>query len=49
MTLGIVTGKTRRSLDISLEVLQMRNLFNAIIAGDDVKQSKPYPEDIYKA
>lgn len=44
MTLGIVTGKARRSLDISLQVLQMEKLFDVIITGDDVEQPKPHPD-----
>lgn len=47
--LGIVTGKARRSLDISLKALQMDHLFDAIITGDDVIKPKPHPEGIIKA
>ncbi|WP_064093880.1 HAD family hydrolase [Rossellomorea aquimaris] len=47
--LGIVTGKARRSLDISLTLLRMNNLFDVIITGDDVKFPKPHPEGIIKA
>jgi pyrophosphatase PpaX len=47
--LGIVTGKARRSLDISLRALQMDNLFEVIITGDDVTKPKPHPEGIIKA
>ncbi|RXJ00228.1 HAD family hydrolase [Anaerobacillus alkaliphilus] len=47
--LGIVTGKARRSLDISLEALQMNDLFDVIITGDDVIQPKPHPEGVIKA
>jgi pyrophosphatase PpaX len=49
MKLGIVTGKARRSLDISLNALQMDNLFDVIITGDDVTKPKPHPEGIIKA
>ncbi|MGD6796012.1 HAD family hydrolase [Metabacillus indicus] len=47
--LGIVTGKARRSLDISLTLLRMNDLFDVIITGDDVKSPKPHPEGINKA
>jgi pyrophosphatase PpaX len=44
--LGIVTGKARRSLDISLENLGLNNIFDVIVTGDDVKFPKPHPEGI---
>ncbi|WP_164669975.1 HAD family hydrolase [Virgibacillus doumboii] len=47
--IGIVTGKARRSLDISLKALQMDKLFEIIITGDDVVKPKPHPEGIIKA
>ena len=47
--IGIVTGKARRSLDISLKALQMDTLFEVIITGDDVVDPKPHPEGIIKA
>lgn len=47
--LGIVTGKARRSLDISLNALQMTNFFDVIVTGDDVKKPKPHPEGVVKA
>ncbi|QOK30106.1 HAD family hydrolase (plasmid) [Cytobacillus oceanisediminis] len=47
--LGIVTGKARRSLDISLDCLGLNTFFDVIITGDDVEFQKPNPEGIYKA
>lgn len=47
--LGIVTGKARRSLDISLDCLGLDNFFDVIITGDDVEFPKPHPEGINKA
>jgi pyrophosphatase PpaX len=47
--LGIVTGKAERSLYISLEMLEMNDLFDVIVTGDDVKMPKPHPEGINKA
>lgn len=49
LKLGIVTGKAKRSLDISLRELQMENIFDVIITGDDVIKPKPHPEGIHKA
>ncbi|MGM9987576.1 MAG: HAD family hydrolase [Bacillaceae bacterium] len=49
MKLGIVTGKARRSLEISLKALHMDSFFDVIITGDDVNQPKPHPEGLLKA
>ncbi|UTR16541.1 HAD family hydrolase [Salipaludibacillus sp. LMS25] len=49
LKIGIVTGKAKRSLDISLKALQMENIFDVIITGDDVIRPKPDPEGINKA
>ncbi|WP_459503322.1 HAD family hydrolase [Bacillus sp. C1] len=45
--LAIVTGKARKSLDISLEALKLNSLFDCIITGDDVIKPKPDPEGIF--
>lgn len=47
--LGIFTGKAKRSLAISLELLHMEGLFDVIITGDDVHNPKPDPEGLLKA
>ncbi|MFS0690909.1 HAD family hydrolase [Sporosarcina sp. 179-K 8C2 HS] len=49
LKLAIVTGKAKRSLDISMKALQMHNYFDVIITGDDVVQPKPHPEGLLKA
>ncbi|WP_100012426.1 HAD family hydrolase [Lentibacillus sediminis] len=46
---GIVTGKARRSLDISLEALGIDLPFDVVLTGDDVTEPKPHPEGIKKA
>lgn len=46
--LAIVTGKARRSLEISLDGLNMKDVFDVIITGDDVELPKPNPEGINK-
>ncbi|QDP39881.1 HAD family hydrolase [Radiobacillus deserti] len=47
--LGMVTGKARRSLDISLQKLEMEGIFDLTITGDDVQVAKPDPEGLNKA
>jgi pyrophosphatase PpaX len=47
--LGLFTGKTRRSLEISLNKLHFVHSFDVIITGDDVKESKPSPEGLLMA
>jgi phosphoglycolate phosphatase/pyrophosphatase PpaX len=44
--LGIVTGKGRRSTELSLEFLHLKQIFDVIITGDDVEKPKPHPEGI---
>lgn len=48
LKLAIVTGKSQRSLDISLKQLGMENQFDYKISGDDVSEPKPDPEGILK-
>ncbi|NDI33860.1 HAD family hydrolase [Chengkuizengella sediminis] len=48
LRMGIITGKSRRGLDISLDQLSMTSLFETTIAGDEVQQPKPNPEGILK-
>ncbi|SOC38289.1 HAD family hydrolase [Salinicoccus kekensis] len=45
--LGIVTGKSKKSLEISLERIGMEDLFDCKISGDDVDRPKPDPEGIF--
>lgn len=47
--LGIITGKGRRSLDISLRYLIPEDIFDVTIAGDEVTNPKPHPEGVLKA
>ncbi|AFH49765.1 Putative phosphatase [Ignavibacterium album JCM 16511] len=48
MLLGIFTGKGRTSSLITLNFLGIRDLFDMIVTGDDVKNHKPSPEGIIK-
>lgn len=47
--IGIFTGKAKRGLDISLKVLNMDGLFDVLITGDDVLNSKLNSEGLLKA
>ncbi|MET0960411.1 MAG: HAD family hydrolase [Psychrobacillus psychrotolerans] len=47
--IGIFTGKAKRSLDVSLKELNMDELFDVIITGDDVINPKPDSEGLIKA
>lgn len=46
--LGIYTGKAQRSLEISLKALEIENLFDSVVTGDDVRLPKPHPEGVHK-
>jgi phosphoglycolate phosphatase/pyrophosphatase PpaX len=48
MNLAIVTGKARKSLDISLQTLKMDSFFDVVITADDLNYPKPHPEGILK-
>jgi pyrophosphatase PpaX len=47
--LGIVTGKARRSYEISINHLFSSDPFEVSITGDDVIYPKPHPEGVTKA
>ncbi|WP_245690054.1 HAD family hydrolase [Sediminibacillus albus] len=47
--LGVVTGKSRRSFEMSLDELDMKKHFDVLITGDDVRDAKPEPEGINSA
>ena len=46
--LGIFTGKGRQTNAITLEILDLSNAFDIIFTGNDVINSKPDPEALYK-
>ncbi|WP_460151391.1 HAD family hydrolase [Salinicoccus sesuvii] len=46
--LGIFTGKSSKSLEISLHSLDLEDLFDCKLTGDDVTKPKPHPEGIRK-
>jgi pyrophosphatase PpaX len=47
--MAIITGKSRRCLDICLKNLGISDFFITSITGDEVTKPKPDPEGIYKA
>ncbi|MED1852130.1 HAD-IA family hydrolase [Brevibacillus borstelensis] len=49
ISMGIVTGKGRRSADISLKEWGLAPYFDVVIAGDEVTNPKPDPEGILLA
>jgi pyrophosphatase PpaX len=44
--IALCTGKSRRAVDISLDLLQWDDVFKAIVTGDDTKEFKPDPEGL---
>ncbi|GAA3406817.1 HAD family hydrolase [Paenibacillus hodogayensis] len=47
--MGIVTGKGRATLDISLERLGMQRYFGVTVSGDEMTRPKPDPEGVLTA
>ncbi|GEC93536.1 MULTISPECIES: HAD family hydrolase [Brevibacillus] len=47
--MGIVTGKGRKSADISLREWGLDSYFSVVITGDEVTHPKPHPEGIFTA
>ncbi|HET7580558.1 MAG TPA: HAD family hydrolase [Bacillales bacterium] len=48
LNLAIMTGKGRATLDLSLKALEMEDLFDMTVTGDEVSKPKPDPEGILK-
>jgi len=47
--LAIATGTATKNVDFALDKLQIRDYFDVIVSGTDVKTSKPDPETFLKA
>jgi phosphoglycolate phosphatase/pyrophosphatase PpaX len=47
MALGVVTGKSRQTALLTLELVGVLDQFGAVYAGDDVTKQKPDPEAIF--
>ncbi|NPV11985.1 MAG: HAD family hydrolase [Ignavibacteria bacterium] len=46
--ISIFTGKGRKTTEITLEILGIKDFFDLIVTGDDVINHKPSPEGIFK-
>ncbi|WKB37305.1 HAD-IA family hydrolase [Terrilactibacillus sp. S3-3] len=46
MKMGIITGKSRRAFDLSMESMAMPGVFSTVVTGDDVEIPKPDPTGI---
>ena len=44
----IFTGKSRDTMAITLEKLELYEIFDLILTGNDVTRSKPYPDALYQ-
>jgi pyrophosphatase PpaX len=49
VSIGVITGKSRKAFEISVEALNLSHYFDIVITGDDVLKPKPDPEGIYIA
>jgi HAD superfamily hydrolase (TIGR01549 family) len=47
--MGIVTGKGKETLEMSLNILGMKPFFEVTIDGDDTRLPKPDPEGVFMA
>ncbi len=46
--LAIFTGKARQTCKITLDKLRLNGIFDLVFTGNDVTNSKPYPEALFK-
>lgn len=47
--LALVTGSLRAEAEVTLKTFSLANFFSAVIAAEDISQSKPSPEGYLKA
>ena len=47
--MGVVTGKSRRSAEITLEELGWTDCFAAVVTGDEMTKQKPDPQGVIMA
>jgi pyrophosphatase PpaX len=48
-TLGIVTVKSRVTVDVTFEALPLRRYFGTVVTGDDTERHKPAPDPLLLA
>ena len=46
--LALFTGRTRKELDYTLDICNVRQFFRNIVTVEDVKEPKPHPEGLFK-
>ncbi|MFX0124207.1 MAG: HAD family hydrolase [Candidatus Hodarchaeota archaeon] len=46
--LAIFTGKSRKTMQMTLEKLRLIQFFDIILTGNDVERSKPYPDALFR-
>jgi pyrophosphatase PpaX len=47
--LGLVTAKRRRMVELAFQALQLAEIFDVVVCGEDTKRHKPDPEPILLA
>ena len=47
-SLGIVTSRTQKELELVFDTIPIRSFFNTIICSDDVEKPKPAPDPLIK-
>jgi len=45
---SLFTSKARKSADITLEKLGLKDLFDMVVCGDEIPRPKPYPDGVIK-
>ena len=48
-TLGVVTAKRRRTVDLAFRVLDLGRYFETVVAAEDTERHKPDPEPVLEA
>jgi pyrophosphatase PpaX len=48
-SLGIVTAKRRRTIDLAFEFVDLSRFFGAVVTADDTNRHKPDPEPVLEA
>ncbi|UCG02178.1 MAG: HAD family hydrolase [Candidatus Heimdallarchaeota archaeon] len=46
--LTIFTGKSRKTMQMTLEKLGITQIFDMVLTGNDVERSKPYPDALFR-
>ena len=46
--LAIFTGKSRKTMVMTLQKLELIDIFDIILTGNDVERSKPYPDALFR-